>query len=761
MKSAEFIDNPAWADFIKEESGPVLSRRVPTHEDCSILDVESVAGHLKAGGSLGSIGSYEERPGQIDMAKAIVRTFNNRRHLMIEAGTGVGKSLAYLIPAIHWADVNDTPVVVATATRNLQSQLLDHDIPRAISTLGMRAGNFKYALLKGRANYLCIRAVSEFFASGFWTMSKDEQEEMPHFISWLKNTVDGDLDRYDGTLPRSLLNCPGEECSGRKCPYYTRCFVHKARCRAREANLIVANHALVLAEGASSGNGILPGYSRLIFDEAHNLETAATEFLEKEFSVHRLTVILNRLQRRGRGKNSRTGGILFNIERQEQKGILSGSRVGECVRKLLSAIRFSMTKALSETEHLSDIASKLLTVDKKRDVIRYCKDASLGRMHSLNKIFTPYTEDMFDEQAFLAQQTTFDSALAVLVNELGELSTILSESAQEGEFNYCADFPSQLQAVIQQLVEFSNDTNFLIEADVRTHAFWAEIIKRENRPAAFRLVAAPLTVADALKRMFYELKDSVVLCSATLRVGNDFRYTAKRLGCEDRFEALLANSPFNYILQAAVLTGDYFPDPGVSDVAECAKALAEFLIDACVITRGRTLVLFTSYEMMRLTKEFALDKMIERGFSLYVQGDGLSREAMASKLKTENNVILFGAQSFWEGVDVAGDALSCVVIARLPFPQVGDPIIEARCEDIDRHGGKSFFDYFMPEALIKLRQGFGRLIRAKSDRGVVVIADPRICTKNYASRFKKALPSSVHTVISHEEMMTRLSEAFS
>ena len=284
MSPAEFIDDPNWANFIPEMSGNPRQRHLPSHDDCTKLEVDSVAGHLMKGGTLGLMKGYEERPGQIDMTRAIVGAFNSRQHLMIEAGTGVGKSLAYLVPSIQWAWINDTPVVVSTATRNLQSQLIGSDIPRALATLGENAGRFKVALLKGRSNYLCLRAVGDFFAAGYWTMSEEEQAEMPAFIEWLRHTEDGDLDGYDG-LPRSLLTCPGEECGGRRCPFYSRCFLYRARRAAAEAQLVVANHSLVLADAVSEGGNILPNAGRLVLDEAHNLEEIATEYLSYEFSL--------------------------------------------------------------------------------------------------------------------------------------------------------------------------------------------------------------------------------------------------------------------------------------------------------------------------------------------------------------------------------------------------------------------------------------------------------------------------------------------
>jgi ATP-dependent DNA helicase DinG len=255
--------------------------------------------------------------------------------------------------------------------------------------------------------------------------------------------------------------------------------------------------------------------------------------------------------------------------------------------------------------------------------------------------------------------------------------------------------------------------------------------------------------------MFFETKDSAVLCSATFRTGNDFRYMFRRLGCNERFRALTAESPFDYFRQALVLAPDCLPDPS-TDGAAYAEALAAAVRRLVDVAGGRTLVLFTSYEMMTAVAAAAGRGLAEDGYSLLVQGEGMSREAMTRHLKTDAATVVFGAQSFWEGVDVAGEALSCVVLARLPFAQVGDPVVEARSEKIEREGGSAFRDYALPEAVIKFRQGFGRLIRTKTDRGVVVVADPRIVTKNYGAVFRRSIPATVHTVTGIDEMIGRI-----
>ena len=773
MTPSQFIDDPDWANFIPEMREAAKTRHLPTHEDCSRIDVMAAAQHLRRGGTLGALPGYEERPGQIDMLSAIVRAFNAREHLMIEAGTGVGKSLAYLIPAVLWSWTNDTPVVVSTATRNLQSQLIGSDIPRALKVLGDEAGRFKVALLKGRGNYLCLRAVAEFFAAGFWTMSAEEQALMPAFIDWLRKTPDGDLDQYEG-LSRNLLSCPGEECSGRRCPYYSRCFIYKARKAAAEANLVVVNHALVLAEATAPGSGILPAYGRLIFDEAHNLENIATEYLSYELSLQALMRILNRLMRRGKGKFSRSGGVMASVERQMQKGILSGTAAGERVRRLSSEISHALVGIVNAADALFDVAELLLRPAKGRDVCRYRMgatrpDGMAVREYSLHGLFKPYEEeDGWRETDLLAAQDGFEAALAKMVNLLHDLRNTLEASASEEDLNLVGDLSVQVGSVAESLVGFANEAHFVLKGEKNSHAYWIERVRLEKRAPSLRLVAAPLSVAADLQEMFYEVKDSVVLSSATLRVGNDFKYMSRRLGCGERFQALTAASPFDYLRQSTVLAPDCLPDPTANPQAY-AEALGVLMKDLFSVTQGRALVLFTSYEMMNAVARHVRGDLAAAGIRLLVQGEGLSRESMTRALRQAGNdpmsasaprTVLFGAQSFWEGVDVSGEALSCVVLTRLPFAQVGDPVVEARSEKIDREGGSSFRDYALPEAVIKFRQGFGRLIRTKADRGVVIVTDPRIVTKSYGAIFRKSIPASVHTVTELDDLLTRVGDFF-
>lgn len=770
------MDDPNWADFLPDlrQGGPHC--RLPAHEDCTPLDPDQVAGHLSVGGTLGSMDGYESRPGQLDMTRAVTRAFNAREHLMVEAGTGVGKSLAYLVPAVQWSFLNDTPVVLSTATRNLQSQLIASDLPRAARTLGGDAPKFRATLLKGRTNYLCLRMLGEYMQGGYWTLSEDERTAFARLVEWLHRTPDGDLDDFGDDELRPRLSCPPEDCLGRVCPFRAKCFVAKARARALQAHVVVANHALVLAEASHPGAGILPAFGRVVFDEAHNLEDIATDFFSYELSRPALAQLLGKLARPSRSRRGpgRTRGALGSVERQLQKGGFGARSEAETVRELVLRAHVQIKFAQTEGDALFEVVRRLFSPAPNAALVRFrclppdatgVASAHGVRQHCLHGLFADYTPAQWDEAELVAAGTRLEDALARLQGILVDLAQTLRAAAGDTGSQTLDDLAAQLDGVSASFTAFILESRFILAAVDPERVYWAErrpANGRTRQPEYVRLVAAPLSVAAEMKRYFYDVKDSVVLCSATLRAGDRFDYMARKLGTSlleaSRVKALVASSPFDYFRQSLVLAPGCLPDPAATDHP---AALAAFLRDLFNVSRGRGLVLFTAYEMMRAVADQARPLLEARGMSLLVQGDGVSREAMVAALRAADAahpLVLFGAQSFWEGVDVPGAALSCVVLARLPFPQVGEPIVQARCERIVEQGGSDFRDYMLPEAQIRFRQGFGRLVRTKADRGVVVVADPRVVTKNYGALFRKALPATVHATKTLEETLFRAGE---
>lgn len=769
---ALFADDPNWASCVPDMASGGARCGLPDHGDCSPLDADAVAANLRPGGTLGAEKGYEERPGQIDMLKAIVRAFNDRSHLMIEAGTGVGKSLAYLVPAVNWAVLNDTPVIVSTATRNLQSQLISSDIPRAVKTVN---GKVRVALLKGRGNYLCLHALAELMQDGYYSMGEAERTEFGEIVRWLHGDgCSGDLDAVNVPRLRGRLVCSGEDCGGRRCPYASKCFVRKAREAALRAHLIVANHALVITEAANPGSGLLPAYGRIIFDEAHNLENVATDIFSYEFSRTTFAQLIGRITRRRRGDRGREKGVLGAIGRQLAKGALSSARNAGEIGELMQAIRTASAFAQLEADAAMDAASHMLSPEPKRDVLRYrrlCADGGghLARQYSVNGLFRDYARDQWDEGTLDRAMLKLEGRLADLANALRRLSDSLDSTAGDG-LNLFGDLSAQAATVADAVKAYLMEVKMTLAGDDPHRVYWVERISRMAGRGAkevrteYRFVSAPLCIADEMRRCFYDVKDSVVLCSATLRVGDRFDYMARRLGCvpptpdepvDGRVRRLVAASPFDYFRQALVLAPDFLPDPAM-DGGRYADELAPFLSRLFVATKGRGLVLFTAYDMMCAVADRARPLFEDAGIDLCVQGDGLTREAMSSRLKAGGRTVLFGSQSFWEGVDVAGDALSCVVIARLPFPQMHEPVAEARCEQIEAAGGRSFHDYMIPEAVIKFRQGFGRLVRTKRDRGVVVVTDRRFVAKNYGAIFRKSIAASAHVVQSEGSLLDRV-----
>ncbi len=801
----------AWSDTFAAEVPKTDKRILPALADCTPLGADRLAAFVAAGGALARvIPGYEARPGQQAMIRAVTAAINEGKHLLVEAGTGVGKSIGYLVPAIGWSMLNDTPVVVSTNTRNLQTQLIEKDIPLIRTALGPeRGGALRAVLLKGRSNYLCLRHFGVMLDQGAYDLDRPGLRQFARAVAWAAQTADGDLDAYSGGCGvdgafAATLGSLGEECAGRACRYFRKCWVRHVRERAQRAHVVVANHALVFVDAGENG-GTLPPHAQLIFDEAHNLEDAATRHFSIEVTPNRLRVLLRRISAEHKGRAS---GILESLRKQLEQGVVAGKGdERQELRRLAREAKTSLTAVRQAGSDLFEALPQALQKGRETCRIRGAAAGAGGRTRTdtdghgrartvegerageaagvmrgggtASPVVAEIQRDgsfrVWDgsdgRDAVLEAAGRFTASLRRSAGLLDGLATAL-QAGMADELGLYSDQVADVGGASVLLKQLAGDVDFALAANDAEYVFWVERVRRMERPMRGRtapetaeLWAAPLSVGAALEEQIYRKKSTVVFCSATLRVGNRFDFVARRLGVDriepERLATCLAASPFDYVRQCEAIAAPFLPEPRSGlESAVYVEQLAGLMLDVFTATRGRSLALFTSYQMMQQCAGLLRQPLAEAGIRLLMQAKGVSRDQITRAFRGGGASVLFGAQSFWEGVDVVGEALSCVVIARLPFLAVGDPVVEARCERIDAAGGSSFREFSVPSAVIRFRQGFGRLIRSTQDRGLVVIADPRIVTRSYGRRFREGLPCPLREAAGREALLERVRAFF-
>jgi ATP-dependent DNA helicase DinG len=774
-----------WTETFKSDRSRNERKDAPRHEDCSPLSPERITSHLMPGGVFARLmPKYEARLGQLEMLKSVIRAFNEGKHLVVEAGTGVGKSLAYLIPAAAWARLNDVPVVVSTNTRNLQSQLIEKDLPLVLEAIRAEFGTeegkqLRLAVLKGRSNYLCLRQFGLLLEHSQFELDRPELRLFTEVVAWAVQSPDGDLDAFAGASHAeatflSKLASVGEECAGRACRFFRRCFLQKVRAKALGAHLIVANHALVFSDLQSDG-GILPPYEQLVFDEAHNLEEAATRHLSIDVSPYRLSQILHRLSRT---KSKRSSGTLEVLMTHLEKGALTADEThAQAIRKHVRETKYTLAGVHDAAHELFLRLQGLLSDDGHAARYR-CEQETEGvtpamltgeapmpsskRLVFRNGAFMPAGQRL-QESELAREREALRLAIKKSTELLTQLADLLRQDA-EGELALYGDQASNIEGAVATLQGFCADVNFVLDAQDPAYVFWAEPAGRFWHGQA-SLVAAPLKISAALAERLYAKKRSIIFCSATLRVGGSFDFIGKRLGLDKidqgRMLTCIAESPFNYLQQCATYALTCMPEPTGTDGGSYVEQLSAIMLDVFIKTQGRALGLFTSYEMMNKVVHLIETPLRDAGIRLLVHGSSGTRDQITRVFRSgDGPCVLLGAQSFWEGVDVAGDALSCVVMARLPFLSIGDPIVEARCEQIEQSGGSSFREFSMPQAVIRFRQGFGRLIRTCTDKGIVIVADPRLVTRGYGTVFSRSLPCPVRKMESPAQLLKTVEQFF-
>lgn len=740
------------------------SRDLTPPETWQPIDEDEVLQCFAANGSgLAQIfDNYEPRAGQTAMAIEVARALNQRAHLLAEAGTGVGKSLAYLIPCALWALRNDLPIILSTNTRNLQSQLLTKDLPlvkKCLSAMQVSDRPLNAVVIKGRSNYLCLKFFGAFLEGGFEKLTESEALTFADLIAWAATTTDGDLDSFRPTHSRGDMmfvrsfGCHSGSCTGKACRFYKRCFLQKARQEALVADLVIANHALVFTELMNPGK-LLPPHGQIIFDEAHNIEQAATSALSGELSPIMLYELCQKIApSKGREAASLYQQIRTDFIDPAIKNDADRARILDQLATLRKhglelaaagkALFLTLSKFFSQTP---ESTLRYRTVPDQTLPLMSNDQPQVRREVALNKSTFSAAEPLVPEAEVAQYAHAITSTLSVIKRVLDHfLSEITQKQPPEGQDNPYEDVTAAIKNTTGLLDEFGETLDGLLRGDDPGRVYWMTRLPPEEH--AVTLTAAPLSVATQLSRILYKNKESVIFSSATLRTQNDFAHIQKRLGltfleANKHLHEFVAESPFDYPAQCSVAVADFLPD--ISNLKAYELELSRLMYKLFTTAKGRSLALFTSYEMLKACEAILAPHLEKCGIDLLSQSTTTSRDAITERFREQKRpTVLFGTQSFWEGVDVIGDALSCVVITRLPFDTVGDPLFKARCEQIEAAGGSSFHDLSVPQAVIKFRQGFGRLIRSRADKGMVVITDSRIVRKPYGTAFARALPVKV------------------
>jgi ATP-dependent DNA helicase DinG len=656
----------------------------------------------------------------------IIKAFNEDAIAAAEAGTGVGKSFAYLLPALRYAEENEERIVISTATITLQQQLYEKDIPLVAGALG---GKIKTALIKGRGNYLCLRRLEDALKEP--SLDEGENETIDAIARWAETTGTGcrsDLSFMPAEGIWSRLCSEADTCMGLRCPDREKCFVFALRREAADAKILIVNHHLLFADLAARREGagydntvVLPPYSRVIIDEAHTIEDAATSFFSSEFSrlgIYRHLGRLYRKRARWRGGGAAKSGLLVRL-----MGVLPGNRAvsgtaGEDTEDRVAGLIDSIRNAAE------DLDEAALEICGSEGVFRLTPQ----RDNAIKTLLAP----LF---IALRKQINF---LGGIIREMLEL--VPDTTAEEGTV-------WEVKSILRRLDTIGNCcTSFLEYQENSGNVLWIE--KRQSRQDPWaEFTVTPLDVALGLKESLFDPNKTVVCVSATLTVGNvdgegSFWYWKNRsgLGLVEGREILTGvfPSPFPYkssVLLAVPSDAPLPAEPGFGVFVDAAAgALAE-------ISGGSALVLFTSYLALQSAWEKAKPLLENRGIQVLKQGDD-DRARLLSTFLADESSVLFATDSFWEGVDAPGDTLRLVILCRLPFRTPNDPVFEARCERVEQEGGNAFMDLSLPEAVMKFKQGFGRLMRRSSDHGVVAVLDGRLLKKRYGRTFLDSLPQT-------------------
>ncbi len=688
-----------------------------------------------------SLKNFEVRPGQQEMALHILDAYEKDQIALIEAGTGTGKSLAYLVPAVYWALKAHEKTVITTNTIALQEQLILKDIPFILKTMDVE---IKATLVKGMGNYLCLRKLHELQGQPL-LFSMEATKEMQGIEHWAEKTREGS--RSDLSFPVSpatweKVAAEGESCNHVHCPHYKNCFFFKARKQAEDSQILIVNHHLLLADIEKkrrnpAQESILPTYHRLVIDEAHHLEEIALESCAQRFDRIVFLRQLAKLHSDAHPERSR----LMLLRKELSVMAVIPPRLLEKLEIDLPAQKRNCQASSEETFAKLSHFFETLAFAREKETKRRITEVLCG-----NPIW----------------KETITPALLTLAEEIGRLAQMLKGAATDLEEFKEEPFYEKLSL---HLLEIQAITQRLEQSAAFLEQFTQEEPKEkrvrwyENNGNNITLVDASLDISQFLNEHLFSQRRTSVLCSATIATAKSFSYLKRRLGLtshEERVHEKIYESPFDYQERSLFVVPTDLPAPSSPEfLSECIETMAE----AIEISRGSTFLLFTSYDMLQNCYRALLASSLSSRYPFLKQGE-LPRHLLLEQFKKKEGSVLFATDSFWEGVDVPGEALRCVVIAKLPFSVPSDPLHEAYSQSLEKEGLDPFSDYSVPQAVIKFKQGFGRLMRKKDDRGCVLCLDHRIVKKSYGKQFLHSLPPSKTCFAPKEEAFAQMREFY-
>lgn len=707
---------------------------------------DSYLSHIKDG-IRSIIPGYEEREPQNMMFGEVIDALENNRHLLIEAGTGTGKSLGYLIPALYYGVQHNKKIVVSTHTINLQEQLRQRDLPLLQAVMPYP---FRAAVFKGRGNYLCLRKFEGKVNTKDFGALVEDRITAAQMVVWLSESDHGDQEELNfgnrGAEFWSTVSSDADSCLNRSCPWFKRCYYHRAKQEANLADVVITNHSMLFTD-IRADHRLLPGYEHLIVDEAHHLEEVAGKHLGTQLSYHSVQHPISRLC-----KDARNGQLI----QLKNRLVNEDSDYADKWREEIDEVVPVFGELRDEWDRLFEMLFSFLGAGTGGG----SQDAAAGESGQFVLRLRGSKLPGKWKDAQLVEEVVH-GLLSQIIRPLDKMFASMKEELDDPAITAVV---TDLSGTVKDLTRARDELRLFMKADKPEIVYWIEA-NSNFRAKSIHLYAVPADVSGQLRSYFFDIKNSVVLTSATLSVQKSFQYACEQLGLQQdeeqgRLKTVQLPSPFNYRDQALVIIPRNFPVlKGAAGDPLFNEMLVKSLAETAVETKGRMLVLFTSYKMLKQVYEPLKEALIPSGIQLLGQGiDSGNRSKLTRRFQQQTASVLLGTSSFWEGVDIPGDALTCLAIVRLPFQPPNNPLVEAKSEILQEQKQNPFMKLSIPQAVIKFKQGFGRLVRTTRDRGIVLIYDTRVIDTYYGKYFLYSLPGPKIEHMHLEQIVPRIRE---